>query len=257
MVDLFLLELKRIWIVTKRYPMELVSGFVLMTLAFYALFAGVRYVSGPTMQFGEELDGLILGYCLWSFVLYSVNGIALGLQSEALTGTLEQVYMSPFGALRILFARSLAALGIQLGIVSVMLLALLMLTGRQLSMSPMLVFPLATVFLAAYGIGLLMAALALVFKRIQQLLVLVQFVLLFLVAAPVEKLLGPSGGLLFLLPVAPGAAMLRELMVRGAPFDAGYFALAFAGGASYLALGTLVYRWAEQQARRRGLLGHY
>lgn len=256
MLDLVLAELKRSWSTTRRYPMELASGLALMVIAFYALFLGARYIAGPAVQFGEELDALILGYCLWSVVLFTVNGIALGLQNEALTGTLEQIYLSPHGPLRVIFARMLASFGLELGSALVMLLVLLALTGRSLSFPPAVLLPFAAVLLAAYGIGLMMAALALLAKRVQQVLTLAQFAILFLVVAPIETLL-EGGSWSWVLPIAPGAAMLRDLMVRHQAIEPVAFIRAILVAGVYLGLGVAVYRLAQRRARREGLLGQY
>lgn len=256
MLDLFVAELQRSWRTHRRYPMELASGLALMVIAFYALFLGARYAAGPTAQFGEALDGLILGYCLWSVVLFTVNGTALGLQSEALTGTLEQVYLSPYGALRVILARMLASLGLQVGTAALMLGVILVLTGRRLSFPPAIVLPLATILLGSYGIALALAALALLAKRVQQVLTLVQFLLLFLVVAPVERLLGDGLWTAF-LPLASGAALLRALMVKGEAPGPLPLTAAAVGATVCLALGLATYRFADGRARSAGLLGQY
>lgn len=255
MLDLLVAELQRSWRTNRRYPMELASGLALMVIAFYALFLGARYVAGPAVQFGEELDALIMGYCLWSVVLFTVNGIALGLQNEAVTGTLEQIYLSPHGAARVIFARMLASLGLQFGTAAVMLGTILVFTGRRLSFPPAIVLPLATVLLSSYGVALVLAALALLAKRVQQVLTLVQFVLLLAVVAPVEDLAG--GTWTAFIPIASGAALLRDLMVRDGTMDPSRLAGAAVGAVVCLGVGLVVYRFAEGRARRAGLLGQY
>ncbi|HEX4953117.1 MAG TPA: ABC transporter permease [Thermoanaerobaculia bacterium] len=257
MLDLFSAELRRSLTLARRYPVEFLSGVALLVITFYAIFLGARYVSGPLVQFGKELDALIVGYCLWSLVLFAVNSIASSLQSEAMTGTLEQVYLSPFGALRVILTRALAGLGLNLVITVLLLVTLMLLTGRTLSFPVTLVIPLLTVLLAAYGLGLLMAGFALLAKRVGQFLRLGQFLLLFLVVAPVETFSGPAKLIGYLLPVAPGAGMLRGLMTQGQTLDPETVALAFLNGVAYFVLGLMVYRRAEREARSRGLLGQY
>ncbi|MEO0407235.1 MAG: ABC transporter permease, partial [Cyanobacteria bacterium P01_A01_bin.135] len=93
--------------------------------------------------------------------------------------------------------------------------------------------------------------------RVQQLLGLFQFGLLFVLALPVETWSGPWSLVGWLLPMLPSAGLLRDLMARGAGLDWGEFALALMNGALYFALGLLAFGWAQRQAKRRGSLGSY
>jgi ABC-2 type transport system permease protein len=92
MIDLLHVELKRTWIQFIRYPAEVVAGLIITTSVFYGLFLSARYMAGPSFAFGDRLDAVVVGYVLWSLNLYIINDIAIGLQSEAQTGTLEQVF---------------------------------------------------------------------------------------------------------------------------------------------------------------------
>ena len=257
MFDLLAAETKRTWILQKRYPLELVVGIFMMGITFYALFLGAKYLAGPVLQFGNRIDGLILGYGLWTLVLISMNSIALLLQTEAQTGTLEQLYLSPYGPVRIILTRALSLLGVSLGISFATLLLMLLLTGRRLSFPPITLLPLASVVVASYGLGLSLGALALVFKRVQEMMRLFQFSLLALVIVPVEQWSGLGRWLGMLLPIAPGAGQLRDLMVRGQAFDFGYFGLTVVNGLGHFLIGIGLFLWADRVARRRGLLGQY
>ncbi|MGF1514425.1 MAG: ABC transporter permease [Elainellaceae cyanobacterium] len=256
-VELFRAELKRSWTELIRYPAEAIGGIVIITIVFYGLFLSARYMAGPAMQFGDRLDAVVVGYVLWTLTLFIISDISLNLQSEAQTGTLEQIFLSPFGASRIFLVRALASLTIRLTLITTILLILMGITGSRLQFPPTLVLPLVTILMAGYGLAFMMGACALLFKRVQQLLGLFQFGLLFLLATPVEtwstqlKLLG------WMLPMIPSAGLLRGLMARGEALDLSVFALALVNGGVYFTLGMTIFRWAEQQAKRRGLLGSY
>ena len=257
MLDLFTAEIKRTWTLERRYPLELFIGLFMMGLTFYGLFLGAKYMAGPAAQFGNRIDGLILGYGLWTLVLVGMNTIALLLQGEAQTGTLEQLYLSPYGPVKIILARGLSVLGLSFATSLATLLVMLWLTGRTLSFPVATLAPLASVILGSYGLGFTLGALALVFKRVQEMMRLFQFGLLALVILPVEQWTGPGRALGFLLPIAPAAGQLRDLMARGLPFDPGYFGLTVLNGAGHFALGLLLFLTADRVARSRGLLGQY
>ncbi len=257
MLNLFLAELQRIWTQFRRYPGEAIGGIIVIILLFYGLFLGSRYVAGPGFQFGSRLDGIIIGYVLWSLVLFICFEVASNLQIESQIGTLEQVFLSPFGASKVFLARALASLTLNLTLNLGVLLIILALTGSRLYFSPSLLLPLVTVILAAYGLAFAMGSLALLLKRVQQLISLFQFALLFLIATPTETWHGPLRILGLLLPMTSGAGMLRSLMARGQGLDPGQLGLALLNGVVYFALGLLIFRAAEREAKRRGIIGGY
>ncbi|MEO8891237.1 MAG: hypothetical protein ABI417_06825 [Coleofasciculaceae cyanobacterium] len=95
MFELFLAEFRRNWIQFIRYPFEAIGGIVITTTIFYGLFLSTRYVAGPALQLGDRFDAIVIGYVLWSLVLFTMVDISSGLQYEAQTGTLEQLFLSP------------------------------------------------------------------------------------------------------------------------------------------------------------------
>ncbi|MGC1308127.1 MAG: ABC transporter permease [Phormidesmis sp.] len=257
MMNLLIGEFKRTWIQTLRYPTEVIGGVVIVTTVFYGIFLSTQYIAGPASSFGDRLDALVVGYVVWTLVLYIVNDIANNLQQEAQTGTLEQVFLSPFGAPRVFLARAIASLTLRMLLIAIVLTIIIVITGSQLEFPALLMLPLATLLLSAYGLAFFIGSFALVFKRVQQLLGLFQFGLLFLLAAPTESLSGTARLVTNILPILPSMGLLRGLMARGEALDWGMWAIALINGLVYFTLGTLVFRWAEQQAKRQGTLGGY
>jgi ABC-2 type transport system permease protein len=102
-----------------------------------------------------------------------------------------------------------------------------------------------------------MGSLALLLKRVQQLIGIIQFGLLFLIATPTETWAGSLQVLRWLLPMTAGAGLLRDLMARGEALNLPQFGLALLNGIGYFTVGLLVFRFAERQAKRRGMLGGY
>ena len=259
MLRLFLAELKREWILLLRYAVEAISLVIGITIIFYGLFLSARYMAGPGpgLELGDRLDAIVVGYILWSLTLFILSSIAGGLQQEAQTGTLEQIFLSPFGASRIFITRAVANLTLQLVLNLSILLMIMALTGSHLSFPPVLVLPLLTVLLGAYGLALALGSLALLLKRVQQLLGICQFFLFFMLTVPVESWAGSAGWLKMLLPMIPGAALLRDLMAQGQELNWGEWVMALLNGVAYFALGLFLFRLAEREAKRRGRLGGY
>lgn len=257
MLELFRAELERKWIEFIRYPVEALGAIFVTTSFFYALFLGAQYMAGPASQFGERQDAVVIGYVLWTLVIFIVNDVGINLQVEAQTGTLEQVLLSPFSAPKIFVARALASLTLRLTLISTILVVILGLTGSRLAFPPVLILPLTSVILGAYGLSFLAGSLALLFKRIQQLLAIMQFGLLFLLAIPAEEWQGGMAVLGQLLPMVGGAGLLRDLMARGQGLDPWAWLISLAVGSGYFALGILTFKLAVRQAKSKGQLGSY
>jgi ABC-2 type transport system permease protein len=257
MIDLLIGELKRTWIQTRRYPAEVIGGVVILTTVFYGIFLSTQYIAGPAANFGERLDSVVVGYVIWTLVLYIVNDIANNLQLEAQTGTLEQVFLSPFGAPRVFLLRAIASLTLRLLLIGTVLAIIMATTGSRLAFPVILLLPLATLILSAYGLAFFIGSFALVLKKVQQVLGLFQFVLLFLLAAPSENWSGSAKVWANLLPILPSTGLLRDLMARGQGLNWGMWAIALANGLFYFTLGILVFRWAERYAKQQGSLGSY
>lgn len=257
MMDLLYAEFKRTWIQLIRYPTEIISGIIITAAVFYGLFVSAQYIAGPGFAFGDRLDAVVVGYLVWTLILFINNDIAINLQLEAQTGTLEQIFLSPFGAPRVFLARAIASLGLRLLLILGILFLLMGLSGSRLAFPPLLLLPLGSLLLAGYGLAFLMGAAALVFKRVQQVLGIFQFLLLFLLAAPLEESTGAMQYVRFLLPMIPSTGLLRDLMARGIPLDWLTYGLALMNGIVYFAAGLLVFQWAERTAKQRGSLSGY
>jgi ABC-2 type transport system permease protein len=189
--------------------------------------------------------------------VFILGDIAGGLQEEAQTGTLEQLFLSPYSAPRIFITRAIANLTLQLILNLSILLLIVVMTGSNLSFPPKLLLPLLTVLLGAYGLALALGSLALLLKRVQQMLGIFQFLLLFMLLVPVETWSGSTRFLGWLLPMTPGAGLLREVMARGQPLELLLLLAALLNGVAYFALGLFLFHLAEQEAKRRGKLGEY
>jgi ABC-2 type transport system permease protein len=105
------------------------------------------------------------------------------------------------------------------------------------------------------GIGFVFAGLALLYKRIENVSQLMQFVFLGLISAPVVGI-----PVLRLLPLVQGSALLQEAMQNGVrlwEFSVIDLSVLVGSAVVYSLLGYLVFRWCTNRARRIGVMGHY
>ena len=257
MIRLIFTEMVRTWILYRRYPMNYFSGLFVMLFTFYGLIMGAQFLGGNAFAMGDRLDGVILGYWLWNLAIFAFTYTAATMQTEAIAGTLEQLFLSSFGALRIFLARILASLVINIVTSTLLLLVMLILTGRTLSFPLEIILPLASAVMAAYGIGLMVGGAALVFKQVSRFMTIVQFMLLPLVVVPFDEVEGIDPEVFNFLPMEPSAALLRSLMARGEALDLTQLAISLGNGVGHMLLGVLVFHWAVKTARKHALLGQF
>lgn len=257
MLELFFAEFRRRWILFRSYPVEAIAGIFIYASIFYGLFLSARYIAGPSFQLGDRLDSIIVGYVLWTLMQFIMLEVAIQLQQEAQTGTLEQLFLSRYSAIQVFLMRTLANLSFQIIQILSILLLILVLTQSRLNFPPTLILAFFTVLLGAYGLAFILGSFTLLFKRSQQILALFQFPLLFLLTTPTETWTGTGKLFAQILPMAPGAGLLRDLMARGESLNLISLAIALLNGSIYFAVGLLLFRVAEYRTKRGGMLSGY
>src|SRR3954470_20646482 len=108
MLRLLTAECRRAFLEFVRNPVEVGIGVVILIVVFYGLFLGSGYLVGPAAGFGERLDGIIVGYVVWTMMLHSLGSIAGEMQRDAQVGALEQVFLSSHGPSEVFTCRTIA-----------------------------------------------------------------------------------------------------------------------------------------------------
>lgn len=238
-----------------RYLPNTLSLFVTFYAIFLFMLLGVRVVGDPAAA-DANIRFVIVGNAFWFLLLLGVSSMGWELTTEATRGTLEQLYMTTTPAWYILLARMVATLLVNVVIISAMV-ALSMLTARQWLHLDLLAVAaiLPAVLLGVIGLGFLVAGLAIVYKQIQALLQVVQFVFMAMAFVPLS-----AAPWLEAAPAVKGIDMARQVLADGralASFALADWASLVGAGVAYLAVGWLVFRACERRAMARGLLGHY
>lgn len=249
-------QFRRTFVEFRRYAFETVSGIVTLFGFFVMLFLGARAVGQQIPGFGDTLSSIVVAYAVWSFAVGAYQNLVNAIVMEAQQGTLEQLAMSPFGLVRVLFGHVAAGLVFNFGVVTVLLLLMMSVSGQWLNIDLLSVVPLAFVtVIGIVGVGFGIGGLAVVFKRIQSALQIALVVLIALVAVPAESVPAVK-----YFPLAWGTTLLRRVMVDGASIlsmPPGDLLFLLANSAGWLALGVGVFKILEGVARDRALLGHY
>jgi ABC-2 type transport system permease protein len=256
MLTLLQAELKRSWNIFKAYPVDEVLGAVIMAALFLICFFSAKFMAGPTANFGTRGDATVVGYIVWMLSMAKMSDTSSSLRSEASTGTLEQLMTSPFGAVRIFLIRSLADTTVIVAWMAVVSALIILVTHPVLHFSFSVIVPILTVLATATGLGLMLSSLVLLFKRMDSIGQIVNFLLLGLLVLPLESWAGPRFWLGSLLPITPGSSLLREILVKQ-QFDFTLLAISLINGVAYFSVGAFLFTKALARAKRRGLVGKY
>lgn len=239
-----------------RYGFDSVTQIVSLLLLFALLFYGAKAVIGPSGLHSQTLPSIVSGYFVWMLAVFGYGSAAGQLLEEATTGTLEQLAMSPLGLRTVVVTAFAASWLAQLVLLVGCFVLMMLISGTWLHIDVVSLVPL--IFLTSvgiFGVGLLTGGLALIFKRTQALLQLLQFGFVGLVAAPLDRLPWFK-----YLPLAWGNVLIRRVMVQGQSIfsmRAGDVLFLVVHAAAWLAFGLFAFARLERIARDRALLGHY
>ena len=255
-IRLFNAMLKKQLIILKRYWFNTLGSLLTFYLVFLLMFLGYSGFAGGTPGFEQNLEGLIVGYLLWVFAIYTYQEISNQTLTEAREGTLEQMYMSPFSYTLLAGFKLISSFVVQFVFVGLLLLVIQWTTGRHISIDFISFLPLLVLTMTGIaGLGFMLGGLALIFKRIQSYMQITQFILVAFVAAPVG-----AHSVLALLPASLGSHLIREVLVAEVSFLA-LPALSLIGlvvnALFYLIVGIFIFNLCEKKAMKEGLLGHY
>jgi len=237
-----------------RYPLNFVSNLAMFVFFYVLIFYGGQAVAGPSIT--NSLDGITVGFFLFSLASVAYSNLAMVVTHESQWGTLERLYMSPYGFRTVMTVHTVLNVVLSFVWSFLVLVVVMAIGGRWLSVDVLTVIPLTTLMLGSVvGIGFFIAGLAVLYKRVENLFYLVQFGIIGLIAAPVAEF-----PWLKLLPVTHASHLTQRAMtddVRLWEFAGSELGLLVATSLVYLALGYGFLHWSTIRARKQGLLAHY
>lgn len=253
-------EVKRWLILVKRYPIS----FIASAGSLYLIFLGMFFGSGSARRDPMVMADVLVGYLMWIFVFSALGDFSDLIIDESLTGTYEQLCINQVSIMWILFCRALTRLFTSLLIIITNLLIITVTTGIKLNLNfiPVLVI-LGLSILGLYGFGFMLAALALIFKRIGPVVSVLQYIFLFLTGAIISlenfpkiiKAIGES------LPLTAGIEAMRMSAVAQIPLreivNTPIFGNLLLSAVIYIFLGAITFIAADNYGKKKGLLGQY
>lgn len=243
-----------------RYRFNTISDIFLLYILFMAMFLGIRSfgtnMGVSALDMGNNLEGFIVGYFLWTIMMMAYSDAAYSLISDANRGTLEQLNMSSISLSCIITARTISNLLVNL-VISIILLFIIMSTTNywiEVKILSILI-PIFLGIFSILGIGLICGGLALIFKKIQSLLNVIQYFLIGIVT------INPKSEIISnIIPFRPAANKVFLTMMGGYSFkDFSIYDYGIMIGNSiiYFTIGLVVFNKCVKVAKSKGLLGQY
>lgn len=265
MIRILRVELRREWLLSKSYGLELVADHLFFILGFLILVGLFNVATGDQYSGAAQLSALI-GYLLWRVAAGCMADVTGSMADDAQWGTMEQIWLSGASPASVLFARGASTISfytIRSLIMAVIILLILRpsFTFTVSNLPGSLLLYLLTMA-SPFGLALFLSGLHLAFKNVNAITQPLATILLFLTGA-----LTPLDGIPILyllsrlLPLSIGIDLLRDLLVEGAPLyeilTSWPFVALLINTIIYLGAGLLVLRWAYQKALDDGSLAHY
>lgn len=259
---LFKVSLEKAFKELSRYKFDTLSDILSLYALFMAMFFGLKFfglsISASSVTLGHTLEGFVAGYFLWAIMMMAYSDVAYSIINDASKGTLEQLSMSDLGLHNILIMRSITNMLVNMLIAFALLVIIMATTGFWLHINIIsMLLPIFIGLFSILGLSLIFGGLALIFKKVQSFLNIIQYFLIGLVI--------PSPGsfnivLTAALPFRPSINMIYFCMIKGTSFfdfSLGDYGILIANSIVYLAIGLFVFKQCTKIAKRKGLLGQY
>lgn len=241
------------------YKVDLILEIFIMGFAFI----GLSFLIGGGQLEEEQLTASLIGYLVWYYAVKAIADMSTSLKNEMQAGTLEQMYMSPTDAGFLILGRSFSTIFTTTIIAALIALGPMLLLNIRLPLAPATVPIFIITILGLFGFGFAVGGFTLIFKQVASLSDLVQYALVFLNGAllPVEVFPPWLAAVAKLLPTTQGIIVLRQIALEGMTLADTWRDGSLGGliihSAVFLLLGWFIFKWCENFAREKGLLGQY
>jgi ABC-2 type transport system permease protein len=243
-----------------RYRVNFAIQIIGMYLFFAVIFFGGKAIIGNVgaglSTLSSTFDALIVGWFLLTMAQSAYSGLQGEITSESMWGTLELLYISPYGFGTVMGLKTIVNVLLSFFWGVLMLFLMMITTQTWLSIDIITIVPIvAFSLMSVIGVGFAIAGLALIYKKISSISNLMQFGLVGLITASVTDI-----SLFGLLPLVQGSDMLQEAMRQGVrlwQFSIIDILILVGNGIIYFVIGYMIFNYAANIARKRGVMGHY
>jgi ABC-2 type transport system permease protein len=245
-----------------RYPFDLASMYVIATLLLAGIFLGVYAFVPAGHVMGSTMAAVYVGYIFWTFYVLTVSQAALEIKTAADKGYIEREFLTPAGHGATVVAKIFATSATGLFHYAAISVTCALIFRIKLAVdipSILFIFFFCYIFLA--GLGLTFAGLALVFKRVGNLLSVTKIALMVLSFAALGSYHSAAETALSWFPYTHSIRLLRAVLVEGESFShilkTGNVVPLAVASVAFFAAGLIAFRQLDRAAMNRGLIGQF
>jgi ABC-2 type transport system permease protein len=239
-------ELRRGWLIRKRYPLDLLFSMAGGMIFLVTVAAGAMMVMGGRLSLDASWAPRVWGLVLASIASAAISGGIGYINTHTYSRTMEQVALSPVPLPGLVVLRQTTGLVTNLPYLVAYAIGLYWLFPGFRPPWALGASVLVTYF-GMMGLGLVMAGLAVMFQQVQSVLGFVTMAFY-----PVPLLVSAQGLAARVWSYFPYGLGLQVAMGGGVAWG-----LVVLEPLAFLVVGYGFLRWADGQARRRGVLGQY
>ncbi|WP_142383454.1 ABC transporter permease [Bacillus sp. V3-13] len=191
----------------------------------------------------------IVSYALWYFSLAIITEPGWVILNESTRGTIEQWWLSPYSFWIILFSKIIADNIVNSARTVLLVILILITTNSSVELGLNSLAVLLISLLGMYGIGFVMAGVALVYKRVQDIIPILQYLLLAVISLP------PNDSFYaIIMPIYSTTILLKRSIVGNSIFISEYLLFVITSILTFC-MGVLFFIICETNVRKRGTLG--
>ncbi len=255
LINIIKAENKRIFSIKMRYKVEAFGGVFIALVTFFLLLQGLSLTTNADMGLGDTKEGLYLGFLCWLILVGGISQIVDDIEDNAKLGTLESLFLSVHSPVRILYVRSIVSLLWGIPLILIFGIVGHYVINSELTFSSRVIFPLVALDLTATGFSFFLGGLALIYKRVQPVVVLCQ---LMAIASLFPYNYGSfEQELILFAPVLPVMQSIRDIILKAELLNVLHLYLLIVNGFVYLMAGVYFFRWAISSSKKSGGLSQH
>jgi len=234
----------------KRYKFNSIFSIFLLYLIFVGLYGGLSNIGGNVGEYFRDNNvSFLFGYIFVMIILSGIGGVSGDITTYAKIGVLEQLFLGYLPFSISLMISNLINILFQVVLIFIIMFLSMITFSISINLSIMHLIILLLALLQAYGIGLVIGGLAIVFKKITSFVGIFQFILYPLAFAKINE------PYVWFLPINPGVRLLKDITANTLNYiNLSYFII---NSIIYFIIGLIFFDICINFSRKHGTIGIY
>lgn len=245
-----------------RYPLNFLTMYVIIIVLLGGIFIGMDALNPQGADLGDTKAAIFVGYMFWVFYLITIQSSAWEIARAAREGYIEREFIAPWSHTTTVLTKIVSgntAVLVHYFIIATILILLFRVPIKVDIPTILLIIFICYFFLL--GMGLIFAGLALAFKRVGNVISIIQMVIMGLSFAAVGDFGRVGNAILTWIPYSQGIRLLRAVLTKGEDF---YYVLLpenilplIIGSSIFFIVGLITFKILDSFAMKRGLIGQF